>query len=109
MPHIPRSELDGLTITEQRDGCTVSVFAKPRARKSLVVGIRNGHLEVSLAAPPADGEANDALVELLATVLGLPRRRVTLIRGASSKTKQVQVLGLTADALRALLQAHLPI
>ena len=102
MPHdLPsRPSLAELEILERPDGCTVSVFAKPRARKSQLIGIRNGRLEVALAAPPSDGEANAELTSLLATLLALPRRDVTLVRGSTSKAKQVHLRGLSAAEVR---------
>lgn len=102
-------DLEHLELTPGPDPrtCTVSVFAKPRARKSQVVGIRNGRLELAIAAPPAEGAANAALLELVADVLGLPKRDVSLLRGASSKTKQVRVVGRTADEVRTCLREHL--
>ena len=99
------TDLLALEIVDGKDGCTVSVFAKPRARKSQVVGVRNGRLEVAVAAPPADGEANAELLACLAESLGLPRKGVSLLRGASSKTKQVRFQDVTAQRLRERLSA----
>jgi uncharacterized protein len=46
---------------------------------------------VRVAAPPVDGAANAALVELLADVLGVPRRYVHVVAGASSRSKVVEI------------------
>jgi uncharacterized protein (TIGR00251 family) len=79
------------------------VHAKPRARASRIVGVRDDALVVQLAAPPVDGAANAELVEVLARALSLPKRDVTLVRGESGRVKLVEVRGLTADELRARL------
>ena len=79
------------------------VHAKPRAAKSAIKGVREGRLDVSLAAPPVDGAANDALVELLARALGVPRRAVELRRGSTGREKLVAVLGLPLEAVREAL------
>jgi uncharacterized protein (TIGR00251 family) len=79
------------------------VHAKPRARKSRIVGERDEALVVQLAAPPVDGAANAELVELLASALSLPKRDVTLARGETGRVKLVEVRGLTADEVRARL------
>jgi hypothetical protein len=50
-----------------------------------------------------DGAANEALVELLADVLGLPKRAVSILRGGSSRHKLVAVDGIDETRLRALL------
>ena len=56
-------------------------------------------LLVKLAAPPVDGRANDELVRFLAVWCGCPRNQIAITRGASSRTKTLQV----PDALAALL------
>jgi uncharacterized protein YggU (UPF0235/DUF167 family) len=58
---------------------------------------------VRVAARPERGRANDALLDFLAEVLGVSRSRLTLVAGASSRDKVVQVDGLTrADVERRL-------
>jgi uncharacterized protein YggU (UPF0235/DUF167 family) len=59
-----------------------------------------GALRVRVAARPVDGAANEALVRLLATTLGVARGRVSIVRGATARSKVVEVTGITADALR---------
>ena len=85
----------------------IAVHAKPRSRRSRVAGIREGALAVELAAPPVDGAANEALVATLAAALGVPKRDVTLARGASSRAKVVEVRGLTETEVRARLEKEL--
>src|SRR5262245_16148942 len=72
---------DALVVTEKDGGVRFEVRAKPRAKKSAVMGVKAGALWVSLAAPPVDGAANAELVSLLAAQLGVPRRDVMLVRG----------------------------
>jgi uncharacterized protein (TIGR00251 family) len=89
-----------------KDGAVrVEVRAKPRAHKSRVVGVRDGALEVALAAPPVDGAANEALVETLAKACGVAKSAVTLVRGASGRSKLLAVTGLTEADVRARLGA----
>lgn len=96
-----------LKLTQVDGAVRFEVHAKPRAKKSRLVGLHGEALDVSLAAPPVDGAANDALVELLAKVLSLSKRDVGLVRGASSRTKLVEVRGLDVEAVRARLAAAL--
>jgi uncharacterized protein (TIGR00251 family) len=49
------------------------------------------HLKVRVAAPPEDGKANEALVRLLAKVLGVGRTKVRIVAGASSRMKTIEV------------------
>jgi len=80
-----------------------AVHAIPRARTSSIVGVRNGALVVRIAAPPADGAANDELLATLANALGLARRDVVLVRGGSSRDKLVEVRGLPPSAVQVRL------
>ena len=93
-----------LAITE-RPGPAVefAVRVQPRASRERVEGEHDGALKVALTAPPVDGEANAALVALLAKTFGVPKRDVTLVRGDTGRSKVLRVEGLTAAAaLRAL-------
>lgn len=60
-------------------------------------------LKVRVRARPVDGEANEALIKLLAKALGAPRSAVTLQRGGQSRTKMIDVAGLSNDEMRARL------
>lgn len=62
-------------------------------------------LEVRVTRPPADGEANRAVVRLLAATLGVPPTTLTLVAGARSRTKRYAIEGLTAANLAMRLSA----
>jgi len=64
------------------------------------VGIADGCLRVRLAAPAREGKANDALAGLLAGVLGVRRKDVMLVAGASGRRKLVRVRGIDLTAAR---------
>jgi uncharacterized protein (TIGR00251 family) len=85
------------------DGVILAVRVIPRARKHEIAGTREGALLVRLAAPPVEGAANDALIELLADRLGVPRRAVRIVSGWRSRQKRVAVTGVTTDQVLALL------
>ena len=72
-----------------------AVRVQPRASRSEVSGTHGEALKVRLSAPPVEGAANDALVELLADALDVPRRAVRIISGATARTKVVEVDGVT--------------
>lgn len=88
-------------------GASVRVRVTPRAGRSSIAGVRDDVLLVRLAAPPVEGAANDALVELLARTFGVPRRGVRIVAGARSRTKRVELAGVTPDALDRQLAAIL--
>ena len=64
------------------------------AREGLAGRLGDGTLRLAVTAPPEGGRANQAVETLLAGVLGLPRARVTVVRGAASRAKVVEVDGL---------------
>lgn len=80
-----------IKLSEKDGSLRFEVHAKPRAKKSRIVGPRGDAVEVALAAPPVDGAANEELVRVLAEALGVPRRNVTIVRGETSQKKLVAV------------------
>jgi hypothetical protein len=85
------------------DGVEIEVAVQPRASRTRILGEHGGRLKVALAAAPVDGEANLALVELLADVLGVRRAEVSILRGGSGRRKTVRVSGATAAGVEAAL------
>ncbi|MBK7860595.1 MAG: DUF167 domain-containing protein [Archangiaceae bacterium] len=79
------------------------MFVQPRASRSRVVGEHDGRLKIQLAAPPVDGEANAALVELLSEVLSVRRSAVELVEGHTGRKKRIKVHGLDAAAVEAVI------
>jgi uncharacterized protein (TIGR00251 family) len=90
-------------IRETSTGIELAVRVIPRAHKSEVSGRRGDALLVRLAAPPLDGAANAALVELLADRLRTAVRFIRIVSGDRSRDKRVAVSGITVEACRRLL------
>jgi uncharacterized protein len=84
-----------LDVVGSGDELRIRVRVKPRASRSRVLSVRNGLVEVAVAAPPVDGEANAELVAVLASALSLPRRSVEIVSGASGRVKSIRIRGLT--------------
>jgi hypothetical protein len=87
------------------DGCTLSVRVHPGARKNGITGTHAGAVKIALTTPPTDGRANEALIGLLAELLRLPRARITLLTGATSRTKLLRITGKSAAEVTAALLA----
>lgn len=85
----------------------MSVRAQPGARKNAVTGEHGGALKVAVTAPPEDGRANAALVELLRNWLGLKRSELELATGQTNRNKQVLIRGRSPEEVAALLAARL--
>lgn len=94
------SELD---VREHPNSVRFSVRVQPRAARSGMAGIYGRSLRVRISAPPVDGAANEALIELLAERLGVPRRDVSIVGGVASRSKVVEVRGVSAELVRSLV------
>lgn len=77
----------------------------PGASRSAVVGRHGNGWKVRVGAPAESGKANDALVELLAKTLELPRDRIEIATGRGSRDKTVVVHGLSEADVEARLAA----
>jgi uncharacterized protein (TIGR00251 family) len=73
------------------DGAVVAVRAVPGASVAGVLGRHGDELRVRVCSPPVDGRANDELCAVLAKVLGLRVRAVTVVGGHTSRSKHVLV------------------
>jgi uncharacterized protein len=82
----------------------VDVHVQPRAGRTAVLGRHGAALKLRVAAPPADGRANDAACALLAKTLGVSDSAVTLVSGATSRSKRVRVDGVEGPAVAAALK-----
>ncbi len=86
----------------------LAVRVHPGARRPGLAGwMDDGTLKVAVAAPPEGGRANAAVVALLAAALGVPRRQVSVARGASSRGKTIEIDGLDGAEVRRRLDAAL--
>jgi uncharacterized protein (TIGR00251 family) len=88
---------------EQRDGSVrFTVRVQPRASRNEIVGLHGDALKVRLSAPPVGGAANAALVELLAAALAVSRASVRVVAGATSRSKLVEIDGVSMKNIRRL-------
>jgi uncharacterized protein (TIGR00251 family) len=90
-------------VRDEVGAAVLEVLVQPRASRTRVVGEHDGRLKVQLAAPPVEGEANQALVEFLAGELGVRRAEVAIVRGETGRRKTVRVAGVTAAQVLAAL------
>ncbi|WP_145242829.1 DUF167 domain-containing protein [Urbifossiella limnaea] len=96
-----------VTLTPHLDGVLMSIRAQPGARKNAVVGEHGGALKVAVTAPPEDGRANAAIVELLRDWIGLKRSEIELATGPTNRNKQVLIRGRSPEELATLLASKL--
>ncbi|WP_439522044.1 DUF167 domain-containing protein [Marivita sp.] len=67
-------------------GTTLTVRVSPNARANKVE-MEGETIKVSVTAPPADGAANAAVINLLSKALGIAKTRLTLVQGHKSRDK----------------------
>ncbi|GGF13094.1 hypothetical protein GCM10011611_18480 [Aliidongia dinghuensis] len=95
-PESPREASSALILTTE--GIRLRVRVKPGASRQVVLGrsrLSDGAAVVVIAvsAPPEGGKANEAVVALLAKLWGVPRSRIAIRVGATSRTKLLEVEG----------------
>lgn len=99
------SDCDHLHLTGADGAARLMIRVVPRADRSALDGVtETGALRVRLTAPPVGGAANTALIAFLADVLDLPKRSITLIRGARGREKSIEIaapLAIIRERLRA--------
>ena len=71
----------------------LSVLVHPGSKKEVVVQTAPGRLEAWVRAKPQDGQANEALVSLLARSLQIPLERLRLVKGGFTRRKLFKVVG----------------
>jgi len=78
-------------LREEGDALVLALHVQPGAKRTEVAGAHGDAFKVRLAAPPVEGKANAALLRFLAGEFGVPLRNVTLLRGETSRAKQVRI------------------
>jgi len=76
-----------------------AVRLTPRSAVERVEDVVDGVLKVRVTSPAVEGAANNALIRLLAEELGVARRDVRIVAGATSRQKLVVIDGMDPDAI----------
>ena len=82
---------------------TIEIHLQPGAKRNEIVGLKQGILYAKVTALPQKGQANRALLELMAKTLGIPKSAVGIIRGQSSRSKVIAVRGLSREEIEEIL------
>ncbi len=88
--------MSAIEMKKTKEGIIIPVKVQPGAKKNSIVGEWGGKLKLQVTAPPERGKANEAVVRLLASGLGLQKSRVRIVSGESSRDKRVLVEGVTS-------------
>lgn len=90
-------------VSDCPDGVVIDVRVIPRASRSGIAGTRDGALLVRLNAAPVDNAANAELIDVIAEVLGVSKRAVSIASGERSRRKTLLIAGASAAAIAAKL------
>ena len=82
---------------------TIDILVQPRASRAKIGPMHDGRIKIAVTAPPVDGEANAAVIELFAKRLGVPRSSVEIVAGASSRRKTLKIANVTEQQIAELL------
>jgi len=88
-------------------GVELHLLVQPRASRNQLVGTQGDELKVRLAAPPVDGAANVACCAFFAKLCRLPKGRVILVAGESSRHKRLLIDGADSAAVVAAIEMAL--
>jgi uncharacterized protein (TIGR00251 family) len=83
---------------------TIDILVQPRASRAKIGPMHDGRIKIAVTAPPVDGEANAAVIELVARQLGIARGSVEVIAGASSRRKTLKIANVTEQQIAELLR-----
>ena len=95
-----------LVEDKARGTVTFAVRVQPRASRDEIAGVMNGALKIRLCAPAVENRANESLVEYLAGVLKTSKSAVRIRSGEQSRTKRIEIFGVTRQQIENLLQAE---
>ena len=91
-----------MQITEKDGALSFAVRVQPRASRDEIAGEWQDGLKIRLTAPPVDDRANEALRRLLAARLKVPLAAVRIVAGERSRSKRIEIRGVTRAMILAL-------
>ena len=92
-------------VITKPQGLSLFVKVVPGASKTTMVGVEGDFVKIRLAAPPVDGKANRELIDYIAKLLSVPKSKVHIQSGLTSKRKVVLVENDDGRKLREILSS----
>lgn len=94
-------------LREHKEGTLLNVHAQPRASRNSLVGIHGDAVKIAVSSPPVDSAANEAIRELISETLGVPKARVELRSGTTSRKKVFLLRGFSKSEVAKLLEGKI--
>jgi len=95
-----------IAVDPMRGTVSFPVRVQPRASRDEVAGVIEGAMKIRLCAPAIENRANEALVEFLAALLKTSKSAVRIRSGEQSRTKRVEIFGVTQQQIESLLRTE---
>ena len=92
-----------IEIQQRENAVVFAVRVQPRAGRNEFSGEWGGALKIRLQAPPVEDRANEALCRFLAEILKIPVSAVRILSGEHSRTKRIEIRGVSAAQINRLL------
>lgn len=96
--------MNALDAREISGGVRFTVRLQPRASRNEIVGLQGSALKVRVTAPPVEGMANESLIELISAALKISRRNVCIVSGSASRTKILEVKGISLATVQRMAE-----
>jgi uncharacterized protein (TIGR00251 family) len=93
-----------VAVDRVRGTVSFAIRVQPRASRDEIAGVIEGAMKIRVCAPAVENRANEALVEFLASVLKTSKSAVRIRSGGQSRTKRVEITGVTKQQIEDLLQ-----
>lgn len=87
-------------IKDTENGAVFKVKVQPRAAKNEIVGLLDDAVKLRITAPPVDGAANEAVVKFFSGLFRVPKNAVRIMSGETSRSKTVEIAGLTGEDIK---------
>lgn len=95
-----------LRVTQRGDAVRFTVRVQPRSSRSSIDGVHGEAIKLRVQSPPVEGAANEEVIALLATALGVPKGAVSIVSGETARMKVVEVIGVRVAEVLALIASE---
>jgi uncharacterized protein (TIGR00251 family) len=97
-----------LALQQHGTAVLLPVLVQPRASRNAVAGVHGQELKLLLSAPPVEGAANAACLDLLTDVLGVRRSQLSIIKGIKARHKVICIARISLGTVRTRLGSLFP-
>jgi len=87
----------------QNNVLALDVYVQPRASKNRVAGMHGSAVKICVTAPPVENKANEAVIDLIADLLGVPKSSVSIKSGKQGRSKKLLISNLSLREAQEIL------